>query len=115
KGFLFETLVASEEVGRLRVGQEVRIKLDAYNFQKYGTLQGKVLSISPDSMVADGPDGRRRISYLVRVMLEGDEVGQGDRRGRVKLGMSGLAEVVTGDESLLAILVKKINQSISLG
>jgi len=42
-------------------------------------------------------------------------VGRGVFRGRVKLGMGGLAEIVTGRESLLSILVKQIRRSISLG
>ena len=38
-----------------------------------------------------------------------------DMRRAVKLGLAGQAEIVTGRESLLALLVKKIRRSISLG
>jgi hypothetical protein len=51
----------------------------------------------------------------VRVELLADEVGRGALRGRVKLGLGGTAEIVTGRESVLAILVKRIRQAISLG
>jgi hypothetical protein len=51
----------------------------------------------------------------VRIGLDRDEVGQGDRVGRVKLGMAGTAEVITGRESLLSLLARKIRQTISLG
>src|SRR6202041_1928910 len=54
KGFRFEVLVPSNEVGNLRLGMPVRIKLDAFDFQKYGTLTGTVSYISPDS-VDPGP------------------------------------------------------------
>ncbi len=90
----------------------VRIKLDAYDYQKYGTLDGTVSFISPDSGMREG---QRTAIYLVRIDLEGDEVGRGDLRGRVKLGMAGQAEIVTDQESLLALLLKKIRQTISLG
>jgi hypothetical protein len=61
------------------------------------------------------PDGQRAARYLVRIEVDGDQVGRGDLRGEVKLGMTGQAEVVTGQESLLLLLVRKIRQSISLG
>jgi multidrug efflux pump subunit AcrA (membrane-fusion protein) len=111
-GFLFEARVANEEVGRLQVGLPARIKVDAFDYQKYGTLSGTVRYVAPDAAV---PDGQRAATYLVRIELSGDEVGCGDLRGRVKLGMSGQAEIITDRESLLSLLVRKIRQSISLG
>lgn len=112
RGFLFEMAVPSEEVGHLALDMPVRIKLDAYDYQKYGTLPGRVCYIAPDSVV---PEGQKAVVYLVRVETEGDEVGRGELRGQLKLGMSGQAEIVTGRESLLALLVKKVRRTISLG
>jgi hypothetical protein len=54
-------------------------------------------------------------TYTVRIALERDTLGRGRFRGRVKLGMAGQADIVTGQESLLSLLVKRIRQSISLG
>ena len=53
-GFLFEAAVPSEEIGHLRVGMPARIKLDAYDYQRYGTLEGTVGFVSPDSGVPEG-------------------------------------------------------------
>jgi multidrug efflux pump subunit AcrA (membrane-fusion protein) len=111
-GFLFEAAVASEDVGRLRVGMTARIKLDAYDYQRYGTLRGTVCFVSPDSGLAEG---RQQAVYTVRIVLEEGDVGRGDLRGRVKLGMSGQVDIVTGRESLLSLLLKRIRQTISLG
>jgi hypothetical protein len=55
------------------------------------------------------------VNFLVCVELDGDEVGHGDLRRAIKLGMGGSAEIVTGRESLLSILVRKIRHTISLG
>ena len=112
KGFYFEAAVSSEEVGQLRVGMPARIKLDAYDYQRYGTLSGKVVFISPDSGL---PDGQRTPHYLVRIELDADAVGRDGMRGLVKLGMAGQVEIVTETRSLLSILSKKIRQTISLG
>ncbi len=112
KGFVFEAAVPSEEVGHLKVGMPVRIKLDAYDYQRYGTVQGTICYLSPDSGLAEG---QQRVTYLVRVALEGDAVGRGEFHSRVKLGMSGQADIVTGQESVLSLLLKRIRQTISLG
>jgi multidrug resistance efflux pump len=111
RGFRFEAAVPSEEVGDLRVGLPARVKLDAYDYQRYGTAPGAVCHIAPDSGVAAG----RGATYLVKVELQADEVGRGELRGQVKLGMAGQVEIQTGRESLLRLLWKKIRHTISLG
>jgi HlyD family secretion protein len=111
-GFRFEGTIPSEEVGRLGVGLPVRIKLDAFDYQQYGVVTGTVCFIAPDSRSTDEPTSAR---YLVRIDLDGDEVGRGAWRGRVKLGMAGQAEIVTARESLLWLLLRRLRQSISLG
>ncbi|MBV8431991.1 MAG: HlyD family efflux transporter periplasmic adaptor subunit, partial [Solirubrobacterales bacterium] len=111
-GFLFEGAVPSEEVGHLKIGMAARIKLDAYDYQRYGTVDGTVCFLSPDS----GVEGEKHmVTYTVRIALASDQVGRGEFRGRVKLGMGGQADIVTGQESLLSLLVKRIRQTISLG
>ena len=110
-GYRFEASIPSEEVGRLRLGMPARVKLDAYDYQRYGTVDGSVCFIAPDS---GQPEGDRAASFTVRIELKGDTVGRGQYRGRVRLGMAGRAEIVTGRESLLSLLRKSVRQSISL-
>jgi HlyD family secretion protein len=112
KGFRFEASVTSEDMARLRVGMAARIKLDAYNYQQYGTLPGEVCFIAPDSAAAQAD---QQPLYTVRIEVKGEEIGRGSMRGAVKLGMSGQVEIVTGRESLLSLLVKQVRQRISLG
>jgi multidrug resistance efflux pump len=111
-GFHFETAIASEDVGRLRVGMLARIKLDAYDYQRYGTLDGNVCFIAPDSEV---PAGQLAGVYTVRIQVSRDAVGRGALRGQVKLGMTGQVEIVTGKQRLLILLARKLRQTISLG
>jgi multidrug efflux pump subunit AcrA (membrane-fusion protein) len=111
-GFRFEAAVPSEEVGNLRVGMPVRVKLDAFDYQRYGTVAGTICAISADSRV---PQNGSAVLYVVTIALESDEGGRGEFRGRVKLGMAGQAEIITGRETLLSLLVKKLRQTISLG
>ncbi len=112
-GYRIDVKVSNEDVGQLRVGMSTRIKLDAYNYQKYGTLDGTVVFISPDSEVSQNPGGQQSATYTVKIALDGEEVARGELRGRIKLGMTGSAEIVTGEESLLKLLLNGISKGIS--
>ena len=96
----------------MQIGMAARIKLDAYNYQQYGTLAGKVCFIAPDSAASESD---QQPLYTVRIEVEGNEIGRGSLRGPVKLGMAGQVEIVTDQESLLWLLVKQVRQRISLG
>jgi hemolysin D len=111
-GFLFEAEVPNEEIGLVRPGMSARIKLDAYDYQRYGTLSGSVSFVSPDSGVSEG---QAKDSYLVRVAVGRTELGRGGYRGQVKLGMTGKAEIIIGRDSLLSLLLRRIRRTISLG
>jgi HlyD family secretion protein len=117
-GFRFEAVVPGSDVGDLEVGMPVKIKFDAYDYQKYGTLDGTVCFISPDSRIAQSETSAAStaepLSFTVRIDLHDRELGRGPLRGVVKLGLGGTAEVVTGRESILAIFLKKIRRTISL-
>jgi len=115
QGFRFEVAVPSEDVGLLREAMCARIKFDAYDYQKYGTLSGQVAFISPDSNVPDEKSAAKGAMYLVRLDVAGDRVARGELTGLLKLGMTGQAEIVTAHESLLSILLRRIRSSISLG
>jgi multidrug efflux pump subunit AcrA (membrane-fusion protein) len=110
KGFNFEVRVSSADVALLREGTPARIRLASFDFERYGTLAGKVCFVSPDSKVSETNGSQ----YTVRIELEGDEVGRGEFRGQVKLGMAGQAEIVTQRETVLNLLGKKVRQAIRL-
>jgi multidrug resistance efflux pump len=112
KGFRFEAYVPSEEIAHIREGMPARIRINAYDYQRYGTLDGTVCFISPDAGVGEG---QHPAGYFVKIEPERDEVGRGEFHGRIKLGMEGQVDIVTEHESLLSLLVKKIRQTISLG
>jgi multidrug efflux pump subunit AcrA (membrane-fusion protein) len=115
EGLMFEGIVGAADVGNLQPQTRVRVKIDAYNYQQYGTVPGRVEFISSDSgVVKDGQQGNA-VFYFVRIALQDEELESGELRGDLKLGMTGRAEIVTGKASLLSLLFRKIRQVISLG
>ncbi len=115
-GFCFESTIASQDMGLVRDGMPGRVKLDAYDYQLYGSLSGTVCFISPDT----GNHGRsdaaaQETTYRVRVSLPSKHVGQGEFRGAVKLGMAGQVEIITDRRTVLSLLIHRIRSSISFG
>lgn len=110
----FESYVASEDVGRLREALAARIKFDAFDYQRYGTLPGSVTFIAPDSSTRTEAANEAPI-FVVRIGLAGRELMRGDLRGQIKLGMTGRVEVVTDRQTVLQIIVKRIRSAVSLG
>ncbi len=49
-----EAKLSNEDVGFVKIGQSSEIKVDTFPFQKYGTLRGKVIWVSPDAEDAGG-------------------------------------------------------------
>src|SRR6478672_2422546 len=53
-----EAMVSNRDVGFVYAGQEAEIKIDTFNFTRYGLLQGKVLSVSQDAITRDKPQDK---------------------------------------------------------
>ncbi len=105
--------VSTSDVGQLRLGMPVRIKMDAFDHQTYGTLVGNVRFISPDSTIKT--DGEvSTASYELRVQLVDKQLQHAGKTYPMKLGMTGLGEVVIERDSLLSLLLKKVRHVISL-
>ena len=67
---IVEANVTNQDIGFIRVGQEVEIKTDTFPFQKYGTIDGKVVSISPDAF----EDEKIGLVYKIKVEIKKREI-----------------------------------------
>ena len=48
-----EAMISNRDIGFVHVGQDAQIKVDTFNFTRYGLLHGRVLSVSQDALVRD--------------------------------------------------------------
>src|SRR6202040_2591615 len=53
-----EAMVSNRDIGFVHAGQEAEIKVDTFNFTRYGLLQGRVLSVSQDAIGRDKPQDK---------------------------------------------------------
>jgi hemolysin D len=45
-----EAMISNRDIGFVSAGQAVEVKIDTFNFTRYGLLQGKVVSVSQDAI-----------------------------------------------------------------
>lgn len=115
EGFRFQAKLPSRDAGQIAVGKQVRVRFDAYDFQLYGTVEGKVATISPDSeTVGDRAAATPEATYLVDIDLNRTELVRGTYQANVKLGLSGIAEIVVQRASLIEILFRKMRGTIRM-
>ncbi|MEW5949274.1 MAG: HlyD family type I secretion periplasmic adaptor subunit [Thermodesulfobacteriota bacterium] len=111
---IVESMALNKDIGFLRVGQEAEVKFDTFPFQKYGTIKGKVVSISPDAF----DDEKFGPVYKIRVELEKLCLMIDGRNGPVSPGMTVAVEVKTGKrriiEFFLSPIVKYAKESLTL-
>ncbi|WP_447929929.1 HlyD family efflux transporter periplasmic adaptor subunit [Sphingopyxis fribergensis] len=100
-----EVRLLNKDMGFVRVGQDVAVKLEAFPITRYGTIPGRVISISSYAV----EDKKLGLVYPARIQLERVTIGKGDRRVRVSLGMSVTANVRTGDRSIASYLISPID------
>ena len=86
----------NQDVGFVRVGQRVVIKVATYPFQRYGYLEGTVENISPDAIQGE----KKGLVYKAKVKLSG---ANSSKKNRLKLlpGMSVSAEITTGKRRII--------------
>jgi adhesin transport system membrane fusion protein len=109
---LIEARVRPADIGFVKVGQDVTIKLSAYDFTIYGGLSGKVQSISPDALGdPDRPAGAEATYYRAMIRAERPVAKPGQKRLDILPGMAGTADIRTGERSVLDFLIRPMMRS----
>lgn len=130
--FEIEALVSNRDIGFVVPGQTVAIKIDTFNFTRYGLLNGRVLSISRDAIIRDRrEDGARdqsggaemassepkgqELIYAARVSLERTSMEVEGRTVQLSPGMAVTVEIRTASRRIISYLLSPLmryNQEI---
>lgn len=111
-GLAAEVLIRHEDAGVVRVGQGARVKLAAYPFQKYGTLDGRVVHVAPDSTEpatsdrAAGPSG-----FRARIELDALQLREADESHSLSAGMLASAEIRLGERRVIEYLLSPFQRA----
>ena len=103
-----ETRISTEDIGHVHLGQPVTVKVSAFDFIRYGGIEGELVSISASTFV----DEEGRPYYKGKVALEADAVGEGASAQKIIPGMTVQADIQTGERTLLQYLLKPVYVSL---
>ena len=103
----------NQDVGFVKSGQRVVVKVATYPFQRYGYLEGTVENISPDSI----QDDKKSLIYKAKIKLN-DEKSSKQNQLKLLPGMSVSAEITTGQRRIIEFfldpLMTKSDESLKV-
>ena len=122
-----EAMVKNQDIGFVRAGEPAEIKVDTFNFTRYGLMHGTVTSVSQDAMVRENPpagsaasagaddtsarsanDGAQtscqELVYTARVSLDRTQMEVEDRVVNLTPGMAVTVEIKTGSRRVIEYL-----------
>lgn len=99
-----EAELSPTDRGFVTVGQRATVKISSYDFIRYGSLDGRVVRIAPDSSLNERGD-----PYF-KVVVETDKAYLGDQPGQFPIGPGMLAtvDVHTGSRSVASFLLQPV-------
>jgi hemolysin D len=120
-----EAMISNRDIGFIEVGQQVAIKVDTFNFTRYGLLHGKVLTVSHDAITNDKPDNRnadkgqsaeasssephgQELVYAARVSLDRTQMQVEDKFVDLSPGMAVTTEIKTGTRAMISYLLSPL-------
>jgi hemolysin D len=122
-----EAMVSNSDIGFVQAGQQVEIKVDTFNFTRYGLLHGQVLSISRDAVMRDRTQDRagertpgaanessepkgQELNYSARISLDRTQMQIDDRMVNLSPGMAVTVEIKTGSRNILSYLLSPMRR-----
>lgn len=99
-------ILPNREAGFVKTGMPVQVKLDAYPYQDYGIISGKVTSVSPDAK----PDQQAGPVYRVEVALDRTYVTANHQTIQFKAGQTASADITIRRHRIADILLDPIRQ-----
>ena len=120
-----EAMVSNRDIGFVHAGQAAEIKVDTFNFTRYGLLHGRVLSVSQDAVVRDRQQERsddrglgtqndtsepkgQELNYSARISLDRTQMQIDDRMVNLSPGMAVTVEIKTGSRTMLSYLLSPL-------
>jgi HlyD family secretion protein len=117
-----EVWVSNDDIGFVRAAQPAKIKLAAFQFQKYGMLEGSVAQVSADATESPNPNtrsgglaGRDRsagpLAFRTLIDLAHQHLESDGNRYALAPGMQVIAEIHLGDRTVLEYLLSPVQKA----
>ena len=103
-----EAYVVPRDIAFIKEGMRVKVQVESFNYNEWGTLEGHVENISSDYI----RDNNGSLYYKVKCKLSKDylQLSNQERRGYIKKGMTAIVHFVVTRQSLFDLLYKNIDE-----
>lgn len=104
-----EAHVLNKDIGFVREGQPSSVKIDAFPFTRFGTIPGKVISLSHDAV----PDPRLGATYVAIIRLDRHSMLIEGKSIPLTPGLGVTADIRTGSRRILSFLLSPLQTSFA--
>lgn len=102
---IVETMVSPQDIGLIQLGQEVKYQMDAFNYNQWGLLSGKVIDIDKNVSIEN-----EQVFFRVRSELDATTLSlKNGYTAKIGKGMSLTARFIIIERSLYELLFDKID------
>lgn len=101
-----EAFLDNKDVGFVRVDQEAGVKIDAFDYTRYGTIPARVRHVSQDAI----QDEKKGLIYATRITLDKNSIVVDGRTLPLSAGMSVNAEIKTGTRRVIEYVLSPLVQ-----
>jgi HlyD family type I secretion membrane fusion protein len=98
--------ISADEIGFIKVGDPVQVKLDAYRFMQHGTAKGAIKTISEGSFTTDENNSVVPAYFRVRVAIKEVRLRNVPKDFRLIPGMTLQGDILVGHRTILSYLVE---------
>jgi hemolysin D len=122
-----EAMVSNKDIGFVHTGDSVEVKVDTFDFTRYGLLHGEVISLSQDAITRDVPTDPKagdkapgsatngssepkgqEMTYAARISLDRADVQVEDKKVSLFPGLAVTAEIKTGSRRIITYLLSPL-------
>jgi len=109
-----EVQIDSVDIGYIKKGANVHLKIDAFNFQQHGMLEGKVRTISQDAFKRDQatPPGQGLDAYYLSRIPYTGALRKMTPGTNLLPGMTLTAEIVVGHRTVMSYLIYPLTRAL---
>ena len=111
---VIEAKVSPVDIAYVKDGQAANVKLDAYDYSIFGMMEGKVIYISPDTLLEKTPRGEEPY-YRVLIRISEAQIKGRAKEIVIKPGMTASVDIKAMKRTVLSYLTKPITKTLSEG
>ena len=101
-----EAFIENKDIGFVQEGQRAEVKIEAFEYSKYGTVPARVTHVSRDAI----QDEKRGLIYAVKVLLDRSVMQVDGREVNLSAGMSTTVEIKTGTRRVIEYVLSPLVQ-----